>query len=71
MKISNSLDITVFQSQIYDMLSKVISKNTSVHVCVYNVHCRGMRKIPLKTYSYPLKLLTRAFYLLHGGNEDI
>ena len=34
MNISNSLDITIFQSQIYDTLSKVISKNISVRVCV-------------------------------------
>ena len=34
MNISNSLDITIFQSQIYDMLSKVISKNISMCVCV-------------------------------------
>ena len=54
MKISNSLDITVFQSQIYDMLSKVISKNTSVHVCVYNVHCRGMLKNHFKHIPTPL-----------------
>lgn len=34
MNISNSLDITIFQSQIYDMLSEVISKNIGVCVCV-------------------------------------
>ena len=56
MNISNSLDITIFQSQIYDTLSKVISKNISVRVCVcvYNVHCRGMSKNHFKHILTPL-----------------
>ena len=58
MNISNSLDITIFQSQIYDMLSKVISKNISMRVCVcvcvYNVHCRGMSKNHFKHILTPL-----------------